>query len=149
MAGKRRRQPNYTPEFMEKAVDLTLASVLPDKHVANLLGVNPSTLATWKSKRINSVGPQPQETLSLEVEDDGDGSTEPDKQSSAVATDKTPEAAAEKLCEDDEISPVLNDLYALKQGEMERLIKENSRLRNERDVLQEAIIILAGCYLRS
>ena len=34
MARQRQRKPNYSPEFMAKAVDIALASILPDKEVA-------------------------------------------------------------------------------------------------------------------
>ena len=152
MAEKRHRQPNYSPEFMEKAVDLTLASLLPDKHVASLLGVNSSTLATWKSKRLKMNGSQSQENLYLEVdEDEEDDYRDAIKCNNDHFTEEN-EVGSEPQEETDaheSAHQILNDIFALKPEDIEHLQKENRKLKNERDILQEALIIIAGNYLRT
>ena len=148
MPKKRLKAPRYTPEFIEKAVDMVMASAVPDKEVAKLLGINSSTLATWKGKRLRMTGPQPQKTLSLEVNLDDQ----------IVISDSNSEMAPEMAPDiplpvettlPDQKQQILDDVAGLIPEEVEHIRKENVKLKNERDVLQEAIIILAGSYLRA
>ncbi|UYM14597.1 transposase [Endozoicomonas euniceicola] len=165
MAEKRRRKSNYSPEFMDKAVDIALASVLPDKEVARLLGVNASTLATWKGKRARMIiGPQqPQEAMSFEIEEEQDATDVSDNESFDAspyeASDEPippqPDASSQDASSQDASSQhedaklILNDVAKLIPEEINQLRRENLRLKNEKDVLQEALIILAGSYLRA
>ena len=153
MAEKRRRKSNYSPEFMDKAVDIALASVLPDKEVARLLGVNASWLP-WKGKRARMIiGPQqPQEAMSFEIEEEQDADVSDNESfdtSPYEASDEPilPQPDAPSQHEDAKL--ILNDVAKLIPEEINQLRRENLRLKNEKDVLQEALIILAGSYLRA
>ena len=154
MAEKRRRKPNYSPEFMDKAVDIALASVLPDKEVARLLGVNASTLATWKGKRVRMmIGPQqPQEAMSFEIEEEQEADisdNEPFDTSLPEGTDGSSPSQSDAPSQREDAKLILNDVAKLIPEEINQLRRENLRLKNEKDVLQEALIILAGSYLRA
>ncbi|MCW7553875.1 transposase [Endozoicomonas gorgoniicola] len=160
MAEKRRRKSNYSPEFMDKAVDIALASILPDKEVARLLGVNASTLATWKGKRARMIiGPQqPQEAMSFEIEEEQDAADVSDNESFDAspyeASDEPippqPDASSQDApSQHEDVKLILNDVAKLIPEEINQLRRENLRLKNEKDVLQEALIILAGSYLRA
>jgi len=47
-------QFKYTDDFRDQAVDLLLNSGKPLKQVARELGVNPSTLRSWRDRRIGT-----------------------------------------------------------------------------------------------
>ena len=155
MVEKRRRKSNYSPEFMDKAVDIALASVLPDKEVARLLGVNASTLATWKGKRTRMIiGPQqPQEAMSFEIEEEQDAADVSDNESFDTspyeASDEPIPPQPDEPSQHEDVKLILNDVAKLIPEEINQLRRENLRLKNEKDVLQEALIILAGSYLRA
>ncbi|WP_354010950.1 hypothetical protein [Endozoicomonas lisbonensis] len=125
---------------MEKAVDIALASVLPDKEVVRLLGINASTLAIWKGKRTRMIGPQqPQEAMAFEVEEEQEADisdNEPFDTSPPRGTEESSPSLPGAPSQHEDANQALNDVVKLIPEEVNQLRKENRRLKNERDVLQ-------------
>ena len=88
-------------------------------------------------------GPQPQSSLSLDMVDDQDCSPH------HLDREPSEHERMTELVGQDEKKQVLDTIEGLIPGEVEYLKKENVRLKKEKDTLQEALIILAGSYLRA
>ena len=108
-----KRRGSYTPEFRQKAADLALASDVRMGDIAKTLNLVPSTLSNWVARRKRQLN-------------------EPSLENQQVPLNEQLEELTPKG-KNQQISP---------QVEIENLKREVQRLKRERKVVKEAILLL-------
>ena len=164
MAEKKRS--SYTPEFRKKATDLALTSGHPTSYVAQLLKIKESTLGNWvaKAKKVDTrakksalksvekpaiqkekqpVKTEPSQLSCNSTESEKRGSGQQKNGTTTIQTvmglsegnDNSPSSKT------NELFPGISENLPL---ELQKLRSENQKLKRERNIFREAIILLAS-----
>ncbi|WP_194842621.1 transposase [Endozoicomonas sp. OPT23] len=161
MATESKRQ-TYTLEFRQKAVELALTAEQPTSQVARILKVKESTLANWvaaKKRALKNQGLLDLDDLKKKEFIDQDKHSRPkannqvNKQDTAVPasathhnSDQEPlvsQSSNHQPSTQIENESILKSTMTKLPQELQILRNENQRLKRERDIFREAVVLMA------
>ena len=151
---KEKKRNSYTVGFRKRATELAMTSDHPTSHVARILKLKESTLANWVAREKQKQKSQ-EETTAPHTKSESTPSTRtaqkkmtshelPLAQDTSEAQGKSSKRAQQKRSVNTQRDSELPLYSSQISQELEKLRKDNQRLRREKEVLREALFLMGS-----